>query len=96
MTLHANESFPEAVVAATGDGTMIASNPTIDASRAAIVGRAQMELIDMLARLVLTSVEQDVVSGEPAKKRNEHRGHKNPQPRSGIARSTPGNPPTAC
>ena len=67
------------------------------AHRGAIVARAQMELIDMLARLVLASVEHGAASVEvtPTKKRNEHRGNQKPQQRAAVARSTPGKPPTA-
>lgn len=65
----------------TNTNEQIADGSTMDmvgdAHRGAVVARAQMELIDMLARLVLTSVEQGATSvvGEPAKKRNEQRGN---------------------
>lgn len=58
------------------DGTM----DTYGAHRGTIAARAQMELIDMLARLVLAGVEQGAagVVGEPVKKRKEQRGNQKP------------------
>ena len=62
----------------TADGGTM--NTDGDAHRGAVVARAQMELIDTLARLVLASVEQGAASvvGEPVKKRNEQRGNQKP------------------
>jgi len=62
----------------TADGGTM--NMCGDAHRGAVVARAQMELIDTLARLVLASVEQGAASvvGEPVKKRNEQRGNQKP------------------
>lgn len=62
----------------TADGGTM--NTYSDAHRGAVVARAQMELIDTLARLVLASVEQGAASvvGQPDKKRNEQRGSQKP------------------
>jgi len=51
-----------------------------DVHQRAVVAKAQMELIDMLARLVLARVEQGAASvvGEPDQKRNEKRGNQKP------------------
>jgi len=59
-------------------GTMDARG---DAHRGAVAAKAQTELIDMLARLVLASVEHGAASVEcePAKRRNEKRGNQKQQ-----------------
>lgn len=52
-----------------------------DAHRGAIAARAQMELIDMLARLVLASVEHGSASihREPTNSRSGRRGSQKPE-----------------
>ena len=75
-------------------GTMDARG---DAHRGAVAAKAQTELIDMLARLVLASVEHGAASidREPTNRRSGQRGSQKPEQRAAVAISTPGKPPTA-
>lgn len=61
----------------TGDGatngdTMNVMSPAMDASRMAAAARAQLDLVQLLARLVLTSVETAAAATPPSQPHAAH------------------------